>query len=497
MAREDKPRVRARGGKFFMTQDSYTNFMTRVGVNAGNLSSGGTYGFNPITRNRIRVEWCYRGSWVCGTVVDCIAEDMTREGVTITSSDKPTTNTELEHETIEPTGTWPALLDTAKWGRLYGGSGGLIMIEGQDVSTPFDPRTVGRDQYKGIFPLDRWSLWPSLDNLIKDFGPTLGKPVFYDVRPDYGTGLPFMRVHHSRLIRMGGVKLPYWQAITENLWDQSVIERLWDRLIAFDSTTQGAAQLVYKAHLRTMKVKDLRKLIALGGEMTDALLKQIEFIRWSQSSEGMTLLDATDEFEIHPYSFEGLDDLLLQFGQQLSGASQIPLVRLFGQAPAGLNSTGESDLRTYYDNIKRQQVVQLRQPLRIVYHAAYRSQFGRDPPKDFWVDFKTLWLLSEEDKATIGTAMTTSALSAYEKGVTSRSTTLKELKEQSKITGQFSNIDDEEIAEADKQDEELNKVPSAEELGVGIGKLPPTRPGGPQLHVVEPPEEKPPGSEAA
>jgi hypothetical protein len=323
-----------------------------------------------------------------------------------------------------------------------------------------------------------------LQDLVKEWGPDIGKPVFYDMRPDYGTGLPPMKIHHSRLIRLEGVKLPYWQAITENLWGMSVIERLWDRLIAFDSTTQGAAQLVYKAHLRTMKVDQLRKIIALGGDMLDGLAKQIEMIRAYQSSEGLTLIDAKDEFQVDQYTFTGLDSVLLQFGQQLSGASQIPLVRLFGQSPAGLNSTGESDLRTYYDNVRRRQSNDLSRGMYKAYHAAYRSKFGRDPPKQFRLDWKPLWLLKEEEKASIGSKMTETALSAYEKGVTGRALTLKELKQGSKITGAWSNVSDEDIQQAEQEDKEEAAMPSPEELGLVEGAVPKAgKPG--QLRVVQ------------
>jgi hypothetical protein len=59
-----------------------------------------------------------------------------------------------------------------------------------------------------------------------------------------------------------GVELPYQQALTENLWGLSIIERLWDRMTMFDSASTGAGQLVYKAWLRTLKVKDLRSVVA-------------------------------------------------------------------------------------------------------------------------------------------------------------------------------------------------------------------------------------------
>lgn len=56
-------------------------------------------------------------------------------------------------------------------------------------------------------------------------------------------------------------------------------------------------------------------------------------IREFQTIEGMTLMDASDKFETHSYSFAGVADVLLRFAEQVSGATGIPLVRLFGQSP--------------------------------------------------------------------------------------------------------------------------------------------------------------------
>ena len=43
------------------------------------------------------------------------------------------------------------------------------------------------------------------------------------------------------------------------------MERLYDRMIAFDSATTGAAQLVHKSYLRTFKVQKLRKIATTTG----------------------------------------------------------------------------------------------------------------------------------------------------------------------------------------------------------------------------------------
>ncbi|MFY0034561.1 DUF1073 domain-containing protein, partial [Acinetobacter baumannii] len=208
-------------------------------------------------------------------------------------------------------------------------------------------------------------------------------------------------IHYSRVFRMDGIKLPYWQAIAENLWGQSVIERLEDRLTIFDSATLGAGQLIYKAHLRTYKVKGLRSLIAAGGRMYDALVEQINQIRLWQSNEGLTLMDAEDTYEAHQYSFAGLDNILMQFGQQIAGALGIPLVRLFGQSPAGFSATGESDLSNYYDNINQQQEGRMRTPLHKLLEIVSRSKLGKPLPDSFKFDFASLWQIDDEKKAEI------------------------------------------------------------------------------------------------
>ena len=224
-----------------------------------------------------------------------------------------------------------------------------------------------------------------------------------------------------------------------------------DRLIAFDSTTTGIAQLVYKAHLRTYKVKGLRSIIAAGGKALEGLVKQIEHIRLWQSNEGLTLMDAEDAFETHSYSFSGLDAVLLQFGQQLAGASQIPLVRLFGQSPSGMNATGESDLSNYYDNINQQQERRMRTGLGKLLRIVSLSTLGKTLPDSFTFDFASLWQIDDVQKADIATKVTDAVCKAEEQGLISTQAAMKELRQSSEITGIYSNITDADIESADDE----------------------------------------------
>ncbi|WP_151837547.1 DUF1073 domain-containing protein [Acinetobacter ursingii] len=434
-------------GLLKFTADSFQNFAARVGLGAGSQHDQSTYSPNYLSRNRIRLESMYRSSWVVGQAVDVVADDMTREGINMRGLEAPEDGEEIQQE-LDRLQVWGKLNKTIKWSRLYGGAIAVMLIDGQNVSTPLNIKTIGKDQFKGLLVLDRWMVTPTLNDLVTDYGPDYGMPRFYDVITD-SVGLCNQRVHYSRVVRMDGVELPYWQAIAENLWGQSVIERLEDRLTIFDSATLGAGQLVYKAHLRTYKVKGLRSIIAAGGKLYDALVKQIEQIRMWQSNEGMTLMDAEDTFETHQYSFSGLDDLLIQFGQQISGALGIPLVRLFGQSPAGMNSTGESDLSNYYDNINQQQEGRLRTPLQTLIEVVSLSKLGKSLPESFKFDFASLWQIDEKVKAEVANTIVQAVTTAEENGLISKSTALKELRQSSEVTGVFSHISDEEIENAD------------------------------------------------
>lgn len=405
-------------GIFKFTADSFQNFAARVGLGAGSQHDQSGYGFNYLSRNRVKLEAMYRSSWVVGQAVDVVADDMTREGINMRGLAKPE-DAEAINQELDRLQAWDKLNETIKWSRLYGGAIAVMMIDGQNVSTPLNTKTIGKGQFKGLLVLDRWMVVPTLEDLVTEFGPDYGMPKFYDVITD-SVGLSNQRVHYSRVIRMDGVKLPYWQALAENLWGQSVIERLEDRLTIFDSATLGAGQLVYKAHLRTYKVEKLRDIITAGGKAFDALVKQINQIRLWQSNEGLTMMDSRDAFETHQYSFTGLDNILMQFGQQISGALGIPLVRLFGQSPAGFSATGESDLSNYYDNINQQQEGRMRTPLQILLEVVSMSTLGKPLPDSFKFDFASLWQISDETKANVANTVVDAVTKAEEASLITR-----------------------------------------------------------------------------
>jgi hypothetical protein len=86
--------------------------------------------------------------------------------------------------------------------------------------------------------------------------------------------------------------------------------------------------------------------------------------------------------------------------QVVAGASEIPLTLLLGQAPAGLNATGDNDVRNFYDSVRQFQTTDLQDSLSSVDEALVRSTLG-DLPDGVVYEWDPLWQMSEAEKAAV------------------------------------------------------------------------------------------------
>lgn len=446
-------------GKFHMSKnktnqkktfdDGFANFVTNIGIRANNAQSAATYYQSGLTKNRLALENRYRGSWIAGAAVDYVAEDMIKAGIDITSKIDPELIKEIK-AAMEDLGVWSALCDNIKWGRLYGGSIAVIEIEGQDKATELRMDRIAPDSFKGLSVYSRWEVVVDVNNLVR-YGKDRGFPKFYRIVSDINTGEVYDEaIHHSRVIRSEGIKLPYWQAITEDLWGMSVLERIDDRMIAFDNATMSASALVDKSLLRTVQIPQLRDKFAQGGLAEQNLLKQFELINFLQRIQGITLLDKEDTFQTHSYTFTGISDIITALAQQLSGGLDIPMARLASDWPSGLNSSSEGVLRMYYDSILAKQTSSgLKAGVTKILDLICISHLGIKLPKEFSFSFVPLYQTSQKEKADISGVITSQIALAYEKGIISQKTALQELKESSEESGVYTNITDEEIEDSD------------------------------------------------
>ncbi|SBW10129.1 conserved hypothetical protein [uncultured Desulfovibrio sp.] len=445
--RTSRPALRATSRRSM--RDGFQNFAAKLGLGQDNMLAKSGYEQGAyLTRDRQQLDDMYRTSWLVGRTVNVVAEDMVRGGVDVRAQWDAGRTDELLRE-HRRTGCPGRLSDAIKWGRLYGGALAVLLIDGDDLSTPLEIDSIIEGSFLGLHVLDRWQVQPSSE-LITDLGPMLGYPEYYDVNTT--SGMNGERIHHSRALRFVGVELPYQQRITEQHWGASVVEQMESRMLAYDSATEGSANLLYKSFLRVIGVDGLRSILAAGGKAEQALIRQFEMVRQMQSNEGITLLDKNDTFTTAGYSFAGVYDAMQAFAEQIAGATGIPLVRLLGQSPKGF-STGESDLRTYYDTIATLQDDDLRPALNVIFAVLSRHLWGESLPDGFSFEFESLMQPSELEKSQIATSDAQAVAALVQGGIITPSQGLAALRDSARVTGRFAGISDADIDRAEKSEQ--------------------------------------------
>lgn len=441
-----------------LTMDAFSNQLARLGFGTPNLMEATEYPLTRLTQNYQLMNSLYRSHWIIRRVIDTIPEDMTRNWITITSQLPPEDLRRLD-KIWRVRKVKSKILQGLKWGRLYGGAVGLIMIEGhQDVlEMPLDYDMIMPGSFKGLMILDRWSgVYPSGEKVDDIDDAEFGLPLSYQVTTEDGAT---MKVHHSRILRFIGRELPYWERIAEMDWGASEVEVVYDELKKRDNTSANIAQLVFLANLRVLKMGDLGQELAIGdGKMQEDLYNTVQAQNWLMSNMGLHVMGAEDSFETHQYSFGGLNEIYESFMMDMAGASMIPVTKLFGRSPAGMNSTGESDMQNYYEVVQQAQETSLAPILDKLLPIMCMSEFGAIPD-DLDYKFDPIRTPNDKEIADLVEKKTASILSVYTAGVISQQTTLKELKQMSETTGMFTNISDEAIEQADDSTDQGEMLP--------------------------------------
>lgn len=445
------------------TGDSFQNIMARLGANMPNMMNGTAYPLTRLSQDYNLMNSLYRNHWIIRRIVDTIPEDMMKNWVKFITQEDPAAMKQLE-KVIKNTKTKERILEGLKWGRLYGGAAGIILLNHQEdlLSEPLNYDMILPGDYRGLLVLDRWNgISPSI-KLVEDVNsPDFGLPEYYQITLQNQQAFT---IHHSRVIRFTGDALPAWEFWAEQQWGASVVEALFDELKKRDNTSYNIANLVFLANLRVYKT-DLVDLLGLGtGQMQQDFYNTMESLNWMMNNSGMSIIGKEDGFETHQYTFSGINDIYESFMLDVAGACGIPVTRLFGRSPAGFNATGESDLTNYYDSIETKQEAILTPILDKLLPVIALSTWGY-VPEDIDFDFNPLRRADPKENADLAKSFGDSVIAVYNAGLISQRTALKELRQQAEVTGMWSNITDEDIQNAsDKLDTLGGDMPGLERL---------------------------------
>lgn len=366
-----------------------------------------------IPMSEAQLEALYMGDDLAATIVDSVPEDALSKGVTITGA-----SADALTQAFEAQGGAALFVDAWTWGRLHGGGAIFMGCADPDQSKPLDPQGHGRLLYTMV--LDRWEMQVAT-YYTNNLSPRYGQPRTYRITPknEYGGGQPLefvgKEVHESRLIVFGGARTSKRFKARNGGWDASFLQRAQYVLRDYAGFWRSTAYAVADLSQAVFKLQGLVEMIAEGKK--DELLDRMELVDMARSVARAVVLDAEmEEFEVvGSANLSAVPTILDKASTRVAAAARMPLTRLMGTSPGGLNATGESDLSWWYGVIDVARELEAKPRL-----LRFLRVLGRSlgvPTDDLDVDFPALWSLSDLEQATLRNTVATTDVAYINAGV--------------------------------------------------------------------------------
>lgn len=408
-------------------QDRWENAMTGIGTSGDKTTHGR---FLPVARVPDQeLTNLHSGSDLAAKVVDDRPDEMFRRGFKAEADGvKASEVADVREFAREKLHLEENFKQGSKWGRLYGGH--LLVMNIDDGRAPYEPVDENNIRsFNSMAPVDR--RFAFVISQYSDYGPNqigpYGEAQIYLVSNavavsgwnEWGalkkrsaeelrsTGASVGYVHESRVIRFDGIPADVLTRQALAGWSWSVMQRVYNTMRAFDHAFDSSGYLLSDAAQGVLKLQGLIQGISMGKRQ--AIMDRARLADMTRSVMRAIVLDAGDkdgknaeEFTRVPTPLAGVADILEMWMSRFAAAADEPQTRLFGRSPAGMNATGESDIRDWYSRLESEQqnelTPKLRRVLRLLGLAKKGPLRGRDV--DWIITHHPLWSPTDSELAT-------------------------------------------------------------------------------------------------
>lgn len=376
------------GNVMTFIRDGLANAISGLGTERDKAAH--TYYAEPLIDERELVN-AYRGSWMARKIVDIPAMDACREW---RAWQARASQIQLIEDEEKRLGVQAKTLEARKKARLFGGAA-IYMDLGDDASQPLDLGKIGRGAIRFLTVMTRRQLVPG-EIETDPMSEFYGQPKSYTIS---SSSKGQVQIHPSRLTIFIGNELPDRDYVSGagTVWGDSVLTACIEAVKEAEAASANVNSLIYEANVDVITMNGLMDHVGTpAGEK-----KVTDRYRLAAQAKGvvkMLILDGNEKYERKSVSFATLPDLLDRFDQKAAGAADIPMTRFMSRSPGGLNSSGDSDLRNYYDRVGVGQKLEMQPAMMRLDECIIRSALGRRPIGVHYV-WNPLWQQSEKEKA--------------------------------------------------------------------------------------------------
>jgi phage-related protein (TIGR01555 family) len=344
-----------------------------------------------------------------------------------------------------------------------------------DGRNQISEKKIGKDAIKAFRPIEPVWTYPTNYNSIDPL-----KQEWYEPETWFVMG---KEIHRTRLLKFVGREVPDLLKPAYAFGGLSLSQMAKPYVDNWLRTRQSVSDIVHSFSVFVLKT-DLSESLSEGGE---ELFERAEAFNLFRDNKGLMLLDmVNEEFANISAPLGSLDHLQAQAQEHMASVSGIPLVKLTGISPSGLNATSEFEVRAFYDWILAFQEKLIKPNLTIVIDMIQLSKWGYIDD-DIVYSFVPLWSLTEMELAQLNEVEARTGGMLMEAGVIAGE------EERERVAAApdspYASIDVEKMPEPPQQEGMEGGMPGPE----GEPMIPPV--GGAGHSGVEPAGERPPAAE--
>ena len=271
------------------------------------------------------------------TIVDVPVDDAFRGGIDIKTKQLSPEQVERLQISLDRDDDMQTVAQTAKWNRLFGGAGTLILTD-QDPRTPLDLDAITEDSPLEFRSCDLWELFWDKQN-TEGYDPEIQAQNF-EYYNYYGEIL-----HKSRVMRMKGLTAPSFVRPRLRGWGFSVVEQLVRSINQYLKSTDLAFECLDEFKVDVFKIKNLVNTL-LSPQGSTKVRQRIAVANQIKNYQNAIVLDVEDDYQQKTMSWTGFSEIMKEIRMQVASEMRIPLTKLFGISASGFSS-GEDDIENY------------------------------------------------------------------------------------------------------------------------------------------------------
>lgn len=309
--------------------------------------------------------------WFIDKACTMPARDAIRHGFTLSVPDVAASRQDKTvaaiHKADKRLRLMPNLLEYVRMGRVFGVRVAIYQVDNPDpdyYELPFNPDSVTPGSYRGIVQVDPYWCTPLLD---MSAAANPDDPHFYEPTYWIVNGRKYHRTHLAifRNSEVADILKPAYL-----YGGISVPQIIMERVYAAERTANEAPQLALSKRLTVYKT-DLAKLVA----SKDGGARVFNMMTWFRDNWGQRVVNTDEEMEQLETSLTDLDDIIMGQYVLACAAARVPVTKMMGTAPKGLNATGEYDESSYHEDLESIQSNDLDPFLEGHYLRLSRSEF--------------------------------------------------------------------------------------------------------------------------